>query len=55
MITNGVTDNGVYYVQDGDTFFCSYYYGEGVEIHKTYVGVSLSFIEKLTFEDLKEV
>jgi hypothetical protein len=54
MITNGVNDNGVYWVRDNDNYICSYYYGEGIEVTAEFKAVSQSVIDKLTFEDLKE-
>jgi len=54
MISNGVNDNGVYWVKYSDNYICSYYYGEGIEITVEIKAVSQSVIDKLTFEDLKE-
>ena len=49
----GVNDNGVQWVKDGSTYYCSYYVGEGIELKKTFINVKQSFIDKLTFEDLR--
>lgn len=52
MITNGVNENGVYYVKDGDNYTCHYYIGEGIELHKEFIDVTQKFIDCLTYEDL---
>jgi len=54
MIENGVNENGVYYVREGDNYYCSYYIAEGVQIEKEYKNVTLEFIETLTYNDIKE-
>jgi len=54
MITNGVNDNGVYWVKDNDTYICTYYFGDGVELIKEFKDITQIEIDKLTFEDLKE-
>lgn len=50
---SGVNKNGVQWVKDGNTFYCSYYYGDGVTINKTIKDVKQRYIDKLTFEQLK--
>ena len=50
----GVTDNGISWFRDGDACLCTYYFGDGVELQKTYVGFPLKYIQKLTFEDLQK-
>lgn len=50
----GVNDNGVQWIKDGKTYYCTYYVGEGIEYKKTYVNVKQSFIDRLTFEDLNK-
>jgi len=53
---NGVNDNGVYWVEvDSNDYLCTYYFGDGVEVSKEFKSVSINFIEKLTFEDLKAI
>lgn len=49
----GVNQNGVQWIKDGSTYYCSYYVGEGIELKKTFINVKQSFIDKLTFEDLR--
>lgn len=51
-MSSGVNDNGVQWIKEGNTYYCTYYIGEGIELSKTFVDVSQAFIDKLTFEDL---
>jgi len=52
-LTNGVNDNGVYFVKDGEHYYCTYYLGEGVELSAYFKGVTEEFINNLTYEDLE--
>lgn len=50
----GVNIFGVQWIRTANrTYLCTYYIGEGVELSKEFKDVSMRFIKRLTFEDLK--
>lgn len=46
-IKHGVNKYGVQWVKEDSTYHCVYYYGDGVEIRRSYEDVSQSFIDNL--------
>lgn len=53
-IDHGVNDHGVQWVKEGNTYYCVYYYGEGVEVRREYIDTPRDVIDKLTPEQLNE-
>lgn len=52
-VETGVNSNGVEWIKQGNVYYCSYYFGDGVTIEKAFTDVTQSFIDSLTFEELK--
>ncbi len=53
-VKHGVNKYGVQGVKEDATYHCVYYYGDGVEIRRSYEGVPQSLIDNLTPESINE-
>ena len=52
-VESGVNANGVQWVKEGSTYYCSYYLGNGDMLEKAFKDIKQSKVERLTFHDLK--